>query len=796
MKQSFVANEKQRFSIRKYSFGVTSILLGMSFVCASQVSADEGLTPSSDTTDNYHLIRDSSVITSSPEFMSSSVVDQSLETPQMMTSSEIVPALSSKDISEMSMEATSEEPSLATAHSEVLSKHTDENTEVAPRMVSNSTSLVASKTMIKENETPELPKQGTYIYPERTEIRNEAKLSAPVQFYVNAGDKVFYDNLVTKDGHHWLTYLSYSGVRRYAPLGKVRDILPNSNSNREQDSQKVPQTLATSGTYRFTEEVAVKNAPKAAAKTEFTFNKGESINYDKTLIADNFQWLSYVSYSGTRRYVALSKVKTAPESPKTNPKPAPTKNTSPKEEAKHISQSGTYTFTQDSAIKNKPELSARTEFVYRKGDKVNYDRTLENDGHHWLSYISYSGTRRYVDLGKVKLSDLKEENKPAQEVKPTSSVKLYGRLDIKDISNEGFTITVSEVSSPTSIKAIKVPVWSDQGGQDDLVWYTAQKQVDDTYQVKVASKTHKRSTGDYHVHLYYDYGQGQLKGILSTKVTLPSNAVLKPAAPSTPQQKLTFNGSYYSVAGKYEEVLVVNKKYPLSAQYNPGENPTAKAAFVKLRNDMIAKGYNVGYGYSGFRSYNTQAGLYQSYVNRDGQAAADRYSARPGYSEHQTGLAFDLTDKSGRLLEDKAASVWVQNHAHEYGFVVRYQPGKEAITGFMQEAWHLRYVGKEAREIHDSGLSLEEYYGFQGGDYGNIQPKTGTNTNKTTLPAQGTYTFSKGAFVKADPKPSNPELAYYKAGSSVHYDKVVNVAGHQWLSYMSYSGVRRYVAID
>ncbi|MEQ9809397.1 LD-carboxypeptidase LdcB/DacB [Streptococcus jiangjianxini] len=794
MKQCFVTNGKQRFSIRKYSFGVTSILLGMSFVCASQVSADEGLKPNSDAIDNYHHIRDSSVMTPSPEFISSSVMSQSLETSQMMTGSETVPSLSAKGISETSMEATSEEPSLATAHSEAFSNNTDENTEVAPRMVSNSASLIASKMLTKEIETPDLPKQGTYIYPERTDIRNEAKLSAPVQFYVNAGDKVFYDNLVTKDGHRWLTYLSYSGVRRYASLGKVRDILPNSNANGEQDSQKVLETLATRGTYRFTEEVAVKNAPKAAAKTEFTFNKGESINYDKTLIADNFQWLSYVSYSGIRRYVALSSVKDSPVEPSVdNSQNTTTKQEMSKEKDAAISQNGTYAFTRDSAIKNKPEVAARTEFVYRKGDKVNYDRILENDGHHWLSYISYSGVRRYVDLGRVK-QVTHEETKPAQEVKPTSSVKLYGRLAIKDISNEGFTITVSEVSSPTAIKAIKVPVWSEQNGQDDLVWYTAQKQADDTYQVKVASKTHKGSTGDYHVHLYYAYGQGQLKGILSTKVTLPTKPIMAPVVASPSKPKVSFNGSYYSVAGKYEEVLVVNKKYPLSAQYNPGENSSAKAAFVKLRNDMIAKGYNVGYSYSGFRSYDTQAGLYQSYVNRDGQAAADRYSARPGYSEHQTGLAFDLTDKSGRLLEDKAASVWLQNHAHEYGFVVRYQPGREAITGFMQEAWHLRYVGKEAREIHESGLSLEEYYGFQGGNYGSVTTKTGTN--KPTLPAQGTYTFSKRASIKAEPKLSSSELAYYEAGSSVNYDKVVKVAGHQWLSYMSFSGARRYVAID
>ena len=181
--------------------------------------------------------------------------------------------------------------------------------------------------------------------------------------------------------------------------------------------------------------------------------------------------------------------------------------------------------------------------------------------------------------------------------------------------------------------------------------------------------------------------------------------------------KVTNKGLYYSVQGKYDEILVVNKHYPLSKDYNPGENPTAKAAFLKLIAQMQKEGYAVSDNYSGFRSYATQAKLYQSYVNREGQAAADRYSARPGYSEHQTGLAFDAIGTNGHLVEDESAAQWLLDHAADYGFVVRYLKGKESVTGYMHEEWHLRYVGKEAKEIAASGLTLEEYYGFDGGDY-------------------------------------------------------------------------------
>ena len=176
-------------------------------------------------------------------------------------------------------------------------------------------------------------------------------------------------------------------------------------------------------------------------------------------------------------------------------------------------------------------------------------------------------------------------------------------------------------------------------------------------------------------------------------------------------------GDHYSIQGKYDEIVVANKHYPMSKDYNPGENPTAKAELLKLIAAMQQAGFPISDNYSGFRSYETQTQLYQDYVNKDGKAEADRYSARPGYSEHQTGLAFDLIGTNGDLVTEEKAAQWLLDHAADYGFVVRYLKGKEKETGYMAEEWHLRYVGKEAKEISASGLSLEEYYGFEGGDY-------------------------------------------------------------------------------
>lgn len=184
-------------------------------------------------------------------------------------------------------------------------------------------------------------------------------------------------------------------------------------------------------------------------------------------------------------------------------------------------------------------------------------------------------------------------------------------------------------------------------------------------------------------------------------------------------KEAVFNGSYYSVEGKYGPIIIVNKKHPLATDYAPGEDSTALTSFQELVTEMQNQGYGVSNSYSGFRSYETQETLYQNYVSQDGQEEADRYSARPSFSEHQTGLAYDLLDTSGSLLTEPEAVYWLKENAAKYGFIIRYVEGKEGVTGYMAESWHIRYIGQEAKEIADSGLTLEEYLGLEGGDYTN-----------------------------------------------------------------------------
>ena len=1204
MKREKFLHEQQRFSIRKYSFGAASVLLGASLVFAGQALADEHHEVSTPSDATLRATSDSDAVTAADIFsgVATDGVVSSEKASQVSTTSQTASETATSEArSEVSASQTADKasetavaPSAVTNRTNLAEKDANLDVSALTRAAVN-TSLVSQPATTTDSD---LPSQGTYVYKERTEIKNQPKVSAKAEFYVNPGDSVFYDQVVTADGYQWISYKSYSGVRRYAPVKPVAagsgsgnsgsgDGKPSNGAQATTGALNIPAT----GTFYFTRDTNIKKEPKADLKPTFVFSKGDHVIYDKVLTEDNHQWISYLGYDYVRYYADIATLTPAKAE---TPAAKPTETNQAKPEttgAEKLPASGTYNVTRSLNVKNEPKASAETLYTLEKGYKVNYDKVLTADNHQWISYISYSGTRRYVDIATLKATESKpQENRVSgnltinnqtsngfdvvvtnvsgggKEVKEvrvpiwsdkdgqddltwyhadkqsdgsykvhvdkashkgdagTYSVHLYymldgkrtyitettatvpesqvtGKLTITNQTSNGFDVVVTNVSGGgKEVKEVRVPIWSDKNGQDDLTWYHADKQSDGSYKVHVDTASHKGDAGTYSVHLYYmldgkrtyitettatvpetqvtgkltitnqtsngfdvvvtnvsgggkevkevrvpiwsdkngqddltwyhadkqsdgsykvhvdkashkgDAGtysvhlyymldgkrtyitettatvpqstESQVTGkltinnqtsngfdvvvtnvsgggkevkevrvpiwsdkngqddltwyhadkqsdgsykvhvdtashkgnagtysvhlyymlngkrtyITETKATVPqatesqvtgkltinnqtsngfdvvvtnvsgggkevkevrvpiwsdkngqddltwyhadkqsdgsykvhvdtashkgdvgtysvhlyymldgkrtyiteTKATVPQVTESQVTGKLTNNGSYYSVRGKYDDIIIVNKKHGLSKDYNPGENPTAKAAFVRLRDDMINQGLNVGRSYSGFRSYDYQKTLYDNYVSRDGQAAADRYSARPGYSEHQTGLVFDLTDKSGNLLEDSRASQWLKDNAHNYGFIVRFQAGKEASTGYMPEAWHIRYVGKEAKDIHDSGLSLEEYFGIEGGDYATsskpAESKPAT-TGAINLPATGTYTFTGRASIKAEAKVSSPELAYYDKGMSVNYDRVLTADGRQWLSYVTASGARRYVDI-
>ncbi len=188
---------------------------------------------------------------------------------------------------------------------------------------------------------------------------------------------------------------------------------------------------------------------------------------------------------------------------------------------------------------------------------------------------------------------------------------------------------------------------------------------------------------------------------------------------------------FYSVSYdsnlNYNNLVLVNKFFHLKEDYIPSDlvslggqyNRGANSRMRKEAADALMKMVDAAkldniilYNASAFRTYDYQENLYNKYIQRDGQEAADKYSARPGYSEHQTGLCSDLNviDDS---FEGTDEANWLLYNAYKYGFILRFPKGKEDITGYKYEPWHYRYVGLEAAKIiHDDDITLEEYYAY------------------------------------------------------------------------------------
>lgn len=188
------------------------------------------------------------------------------------------------------------------------------------------------------------------------------------------------------------------------------------------------------------------------------------------------------------------------------------------------------------------------------------------------------------------------------------------------------------------------------------------------------------------------------------------------------------------IENPYDVLALVNKSHALPSNYEPGDLtvPDVRFPFTEddpkkqLRHvaaealeDLFKAADKAGhtlYAQSGFRSFDRQTTIFNNNVAKHGEKHANTYSARPGQSEHQTGLVMDVTSQSvGFLLEEALGEtpegIWLEKEAHHYGFIIRYPKGKESITKYQYEPWHLRYVGVDlAKYLVENDLTLDEYY--------------------------------------------------------------------------------------
>jgi D-alanyl-D-alanine carboxypeptidase len=229
--------------------------------------------------------------------------------------------------------------------------------------------------------------------------------------------------------------------------------------------------------------------------------------------------------------------------------------------------------------------------------------------------------------------------------------------------------------------------------------------------------------------------------IVAASIWLISNEASAPSNSSANQQQVTsqsgsnaskpsetsFDKAKYSTDDPDSIWVVVNKQRPLDPKNYAPSDLTAVGGGQRLRAEaatalatLIADAKTSGLyisSLSGYRSYGTQVSVYNNEVATNGQATADTQSARPGYSEHQTGLAIDVGG-GGCGIEDCFGDTdegkWVAENAYRYGFIIRYMPGKESITGYRAEPWHIRYIGVDlATEMKKQNVqTLEEFFGL------------------------------------------------------------------------------------
>ncbi len=228
------------------------------------------------------------------------------------------------------------------------------------------------------------------------------------------------------------------------------------------------------------------------------YNYGTRYTYNRRLIHKN-------SVSGYIHFKDLA------GSPVSQTSPAPTQT-----HTSGLANSGTYTFTQQAPIKNEAKQSSTTLDYYYAGESVRYDRVLTADGYQWISYLSYSGQRRYIPIKQVQSSPA-----PQQPIVSTPT-KPQGTIHITNINQaEGsFEVIVTNVKSPKTIKSVSIPIWSDNNGQDDIIWYPAQRQSDGSYKVNVQASKHKNDRGLYHIHVYYTDSSNKLEFITGTTTQL------------------------------------------------------------------------------------------------------------------------------------------------------------------------------------------------------------------------------------------------------------------------------------
>ena len=694
MRKAYVFKERQRYSIRKYSFGAASVLIGASLMLGGHALAQEQANSTSSSKD-YEVFVNNSEPLQIDQATSEAVTDV-LNQPASRSEAPR-PKLASSEV------ASSEASSVVASEAASLE---------VPAEVAHSASAVASVS-------------GSEVASPRSEVSSVASSEAASETNRSATSEVAETRVTDREA----VDTPQPGVDGPVTADGSLDIPSN-------------------GTFYFRRTTEIRTAPIMDIKPTFVFSAGDHVIYDKVLKRDNHQWISYIGYDYERYYADIAALKA--------------ENTSSNTEATRdetIPERGTYYFTKPADVKNQPSLTAKTEFNFDPGMSVNYDRSLLADNHRWISYVSYNGTRRYVDLGAA-----------AEAV-----AKPRGDIAIESHDNGDFSVVISNVSDQNGVLGVSVPIWSEKNGQDDIIWYNATRLNNGNYKVNVSLTDHKNERGLYNVHLYYVETNGKLVGVGGTAYTVPAKVE---ETHTTTSYSLPDAGTY---TFKERSSIKAEPRVasPELAYYDAG---------MSVNYDKIVSGD--GYQWLSYLSYNGN----RRYVAVAKLAQQESKPSGTISIENLSNLGFDvhITNVSGgdKAIQGVSVPVWTAKDGQDD--LVWHKADRQSDGSY-----------KVRINVNDHKAEAGEYivhlYYVQDGKMVGIGGTSTTvpvqNATRHNLPASGSYTFTARTGIKAEPRVASPELAYYDAGMSVNYDKIVSGDGYEWLSYLSYNGNRRYVAV-
>ena len=783
MRKANVIKERQRYSIRKYSFGAASVLIGASLLLGGHALAQEQANSTGSITDYEVTVNNS-------------------EAPQID-------------------QATSE------AVTDVLNQPASRSEAPRPKLVSSEVaSSEASSVVVSEAASLEVPAEVAQSASAVASVASSEVASPRYEVSLVASSEVASET----DRSATSEVAEVRGTDREAVDTSLRTVLTNAS----QPGVDGPVTadgsldIPSNGTFYFRRTTEIRTAPVMDIKPTFVFSAGDHVIYDKVLKKDNHQWISYIGYDYERYYADIAALKA--ES---------TSSTTEATRDETIPERGTYYFTKPADVKNQPSLTAKTEFNFDPGMSVNYDRSLLADNHRWISYVSYNGTRRYVDLGAV----------------AEALAKPRGDISIESHDNGDFSVVISNVSDQNGVLGVSVPIWSEKNGQDDIIWYNATRLNNGNYKVNVSLSEHKNERGLYNVHLYYVETNGKLVGVGGTTYTVPAKVEethtttsysLPDAGTYTFKERSSIKAeprvaspelAYYDagMSVNYDKIVSGDGYEWLSyLSYNGNRRYVAVAKLAQQESkpsgtinieNLSNLGFdvhitNVSGGDKAIQSVSVPV-----WTAKDGQDdlvwhQADRqsdgsYKVRINVSDHKAEAGEYIVHlyyvQDGKMvgIGGTSTTVPVQNATRHnlpasgsYTFTARTGIKTQPLVANPDVSYYDAGMSVNYdKVVNNDGYTWLSYLSYSGQRfYVAIAPTSVTKPVEQPVqpstPSSGTYTFKERSSIKAEPRVASPELAYYDAGMSVNYDKIVSGDGYEWLSYLSYNGNRRYVAVS